>query len=439
MRLPARISRLTPAAALAWLLLTFLVLFPKGGFKVGLVPITWGYILLGLCGPPLLLARLIAFPLKAPLRLLGAAACILPFQVIFLYGALINGIADTGFFVSSLVNFFYLPALFLLLFPWFYPRLDAARIARYFCFCILAAALFGIAMFFYHPIVGSFIEIPYLTVNSADYGEIELRKHIARGVFLKLISTYNNGNLYGVATLILLPLYNALEPKRWKRYTLIVALILTLSRTVWAGLILQELFSLALALRSSIKHFPRVTPGPAIRGAFTVAAMVVLVLLGLLFNAQKLSFLFDQNLGGRAAYLGVLLHPTFLPTQAVGAFIEIVYLGATATFGVVGLLAILLFFASPLILYLAQPARYRSPIQRAALRGLILYAVIAASDGAINLIPVLAFYWFAYMIFLFGWPGEPLAFVPIPPSGSATSSASLRPRPNASSTMEGWI
>ena len=302
MRLPSRVTRLNPATVLAWLLITFLVLFPKGGFKIGSIPITWGYILLALCGPLLLVARLLAFPFREPRRLLGAAVCILPFQAIFLYAAVVNGISEIGIFISSVINFYYLPGVFLLLFPWFYPRLNGPLLARYFRFSILAAALFGIAMFFYHPVVGSYIEIPYLTVNSGDYGEIELYKHIRRGIFLKLISTYNNGNLYGVATLILLPLYNTLEPRRWKRYTLIVALILTLSRTVWAGLILQELFALAITLRTSFKRFPRVTPGPAIRAALTVASMVLLVLLGLLFNAKKLSFLFDQNLGGRASH-----------------------------------------------------------------------------------------------------------------------------------------
>jgi hypothetical protein len=48
----------------------------------------------------------------------------------------------------------------------------------------------------------------------------------------------------------------------------------------------------------------------------------------------------------------------------------------------------------------------QSPVRKAALKGLILYAIVATIDGATNLIPVMAFYWFAYMVFLFGLPGE---------------------------------
>ena len=36
-------------------------------------------------------------------------------------------------------------------------------------------------------------------MNASDYGELEITKNIGRGFFYKLISTYNNGNLYGVA------------------------------------------------------------------------------------------------------------------------------------------------------------------------------------------------------------------------------------------------
>jgi hypothetical protein len=46
-------------------------------------------------------------------------------------------------------------------------------------------------------------------------------------------------------------------------------------------------------------------------------------------------------------------------------------------------------------------------MRRAAFQGLVLYIVLAGMDGALNYIPVMAFYWFAYMVYLFGWPGQP--------------------------------
>ena len=46
----------------------------------------------------------------------------------------------------------------------------------------------------------------------------------------------------------------------------------------------------------------------------------------------------------------------------------------------------------------------KSPYRRAALKGLMLYSFLAWVDGAFNFIPTMAFYWFVYMIYLFGWP-----------------------------------
>ena len=95
--------------------------------------------------------------------------------------------------------------------------LDGERLAHWFRTCVFLAAAWGIFLFFFRPLTGHFIEIPYITVNASDYGELENTKNIARGTLFKLISTYNNGNLYGVATLLLLPLYLQLEPRRFRR------------------------------------------------------------------------------------------------------------------------------------------------------------------------------------------------------------------------------
>jgi len=50
------------------------------------------------------------------------------------------------------------------------------------------------------------IEIPYFTINAADVGEVA-DKYNQRGNIMKLISTYNNGNIFGVCTLMFFPLF----------------------------------------------------------------------------------------------------------------------------------------------------------------------------------------------------------------------------------------
>ena len=407
MNLTLRRRRYPITAVMAWLLMVFLVLFPKGGVKVGVVPLTWGYMLLGLSMVPALPVRLLAMPLRFRLPTLTAAASVLPFLVVFVYSCVANGIDFPGVAVSDVACFLILPLAFLIVYPAFFPRIEGVRLARLFCFCIVATALIGIFLFIYYRITTHLIEIPYLTVNAGDAGEVANTKHIGRGLYIKLISTYNNGNIYGVCILMLLPLFDRLEPKQWKRNSVRLALLLTLSRTVWFGLIMEQALSLLHVALDAAATFPRVIPGPAVRRTLLIGGTFVGVLAALTLSSGTLAFLFDSGLGGRTQSVASLSTVTWLPSVGVNAFVEILYTSALFSYGIVGLLSILLIFGLPVVLFLHDRHRIlASPLRFAAFKGLILYMIVSVSDCAINLIPVMAFYWFIYAVFLEGWPGN---------------------------------
>ncbi|HEY5381869.1 MAG TPA: hypothetical protein VIJ65_06410 [Acidobacteriaceae bacterium] len=415
-----------------WFLVVFLVLFPKGGIKIGPLPVTWGYLFLAFSLLPLAIVRLLAFPLRWPKRVLFALALLMPIQLLFLYAAVFYGVADPSFAFSTVVGLFVLPWIFLLVYPAFLSLIDGDRLSLYLRWSMLLAALWGIFLYFLHPLTGHFVEIPYLTVNAGDYGDIEATKHIARGLFMKLISTYNNGNVYGVATLILLPLYRELEHVRWRRIALLIALLLTLSRTVWVGLVLLEIFPLIALLTWQVWTFPILHLRTAVRRIEVATVTIVLVFGALLFNSLgsgALRFLFDPTAGGRINEIKVVISSriTLLPSQPVSGFLEILYSSAAQGYGWMGLVALVLLLVSPILLLVVQPEALHSRIRRAALQGLILYIVLAGMDGALNYIPVMAFYWFAYMVYLFGWPGRPhgvpashVAHVAEAPAGAAS-------------------
>lgn len=392
--------------AICLLLLLFLVLFPKGGVKAAGTPLTWGYLLLGLTALPAIAVRLIQMRLAFRPSALVAFGATLPFQIVMLYTIKANGVGNAGILASDLSGFVLFPFLFLLIYPAYLPAINPVRFGRYFRFCILAAAIWGIFLFVWRPLFGFYIEIPLLTVNLGDFGQLEATKHIDRGAFYKLISTYNNGNVYGVATLILFPLYKLLERSWWKRNVVRFALALTLSRTVWLGMLIEQLLSTLASLPSMVHSLPRLNPGLARRRLGGLLMTVAVVFLGFVFSVQSLSFLTDSSLGGRQVQFQLFAHPTLLPSVPLSGFAEVMYSSAVLVFGVLGLLAILLIFLSPLLLIALFPRLLRSPTNRAAAKGLILYAIVAVADGATNLIPVLAFYWFTYMIFVYGWPGE---------------------------------
>ena len=388
----------------AWFLMVFLVAFPKGGFKLSFVPITWGYLFFAISAPPALLVRLLALPLRLPRRLIAALALCLPMQILLAYDFILYGSSNYGYALSVLCGIVFLPIIFLLVYAPFLPYIDGIRLSRYFRLCILFAALWGILLFFWHPLTGKFIEIPFLTVNAADYGDIENTKHINRGLFFKLISTYNNGNLYGACTLMFMPMFDRLEHVRWRRYAVKLALLMTLSRTVWAGLIFAEGISVVVLVARQLNTLPRLHLGQAGKRVGALAAVVGLVFLSLLFNANKLSFILDPTLGGRLGMFQGLSDASFLPTLNVNGLQEATYISALQHFGITGFFAFVLMMTSPIILLLFDSSALRSPIRRAALKGLVIYMFVANIDGAYSFLPTTAFFWFGYMIYVFGWP-----------------------------------
>ena len=412
------------------LLVIFLVLFPKGGVKLAGAPLTWGYLVLAVTAVPALVYRMLFLPLRMNAMAMAAMASVVPFELVFLYSYKANGYATLEYLISLLVNFFALPFLFLFVYPMYFPAMNRGRFVRLFCGCVFWAAAYGIFLFFWRPLTGHLIEVPLLTVNLADYGQIELTKHIARGAFLKLISTYNNGNVYGVATLLLLPLYSLLERSRARRLTVRLALLLTLSRTVWAGLVVEQLLSLARPVIEMMLTFPRVNLQRAMKPILFVAGTAMAILAALFASSYSLSFLFDPTLGGRLGEIASLGSSTWLPSLPLNGFAEVLFASALTNYGYVGLATLLLLFLFPVALVVARPALVRDPVRNAAAKGLVLYVIVASSDGATNLIPVMAFYWFVYAVMVSGLPGGaaavkrmPVASEYVPRQGSEAAAA----------------
>lgn len=382
----------------AYCLAVFLVLFPKGGFKLGSIPLTWGYGIVGLAmvlGGPLCLLRSSD---KVRRGTLGAFACLLPLQMLFIYGLLANGVDDWGFAIAHIVNFFVLPLAFFAIFPGFLPKIRMEHLLATVRWLIFLAATYGIFLWVWRLYVGRYIEIPFLTVNVGDVGKLDDKFNSRPDGLFKLISTYNNGNQYGVATLILLPLFDWLESKRWRKLLVRAALILTLSRTVWIGLVLNDAFSMLRTFAPDLLLRLRVRRSSFYRCAGLVA--LAIVVLAMTYLLSGISFLLDPSFGGRTAFLDYMHDLSFLPSKPIGPLWEIVYMSALYMLGYSGLFAVVLLFCSPLILALEFKELRQSQIQMAALQGLVLYIALAAMDGAIDYIPTMAFYWFLWMLLL---------------------------------------
>lgn len=378
---PGARSRIGVFGAATAFLMFYMIALPKGGIKVAGVPLTIGYAFTPLLA---LLAMARGRGLSIPVDRLLA---LLPPVALALWSALvvhINGAESTGSLISYFVSVVYLPFFGLIAFS---PLLlDDRRqlIERTFVWAIRFIVVYGIFLFVFKQTTGRWIEIPYLTVNIADVGQLD-DKLIRRGAFFKLISTYNNGNIFGVCVMLMAPLYCLLEERRILRAALYLALFLTLSRTAWIGMaLLFTIRSLARGVRPSTILYLLISSALAVVIlSFTVTAM-----------GRDMSFLWDRNLGGRIAQLDVLSDMRIIPYEVFTSLPEIAYLGAIKYFGIPGLFLFVAFLAVvPAILWLeGVPFLSLNPAS-ACQQGLLIYMIIACSDAAFGFIPVMMVFW----------------------------------------------
>jgi hypothetical protein len=364
-------------------LVLFLVAFPKGGVAVGGIALTWGYLLLGALGGICVIRLASGAPGKVARLHLLALAALVPFQLVALLSFLWQGAEHLGYTISFLASFFAIPAICLALTSLYVRRVDLDRTLRWLRNAIRFVALYGIFLFFFRLTQGYFIEIPFLTVNLADFGQLE-EKYIDRGGVFKLISTYNNGNLYGICLLLLLPLYQCVERNRVASGAVKFSLLLTLSRTVWAGLLVYELIHRLWLRRIGLRTVALLSA--------SAAALALGIWWALRLMDLDLEFLFDAGLGNRLVQFQDAF--AILPHKPFVGIAEMVYLSVLDTFGAVGLSALIVGLSAPVAMYFLQlTPGGASDYRRSLVAGLIVYLFVAASDGAILLIPVMALYW----------------------------------------------
>lgn len=414
MNYPGQYDREKSYKLAVFFLTVFVIYFPKGGIKIGSIPITWGYLVI-------FIVALLTFPRFilnirkfnfSPSRWITIFS-LLPFQSLVILSFLLNGVESIGFGISLFVSVIFFPFAFLVLFSKYMDEMSFNFLFVMVRRGVTFIAVFGILLFFYKLYTGSFLEIPFLTVNYDDVGELE-EKNIDRGGIFKLISTYNNGNIYGVCVLMLLPLYEFLEKSKLKKILVKTSLILTLSRTVWIGLIIYELMKIVfiskLPLSQRLIFIPRFFNKLKIRknDAFSILffilgifLLVVAIFYMTFFIGRNSSFLFDKDLGGRADQLTAIHHITLYPEKKFSQVAEIVYVSIMDSFGFLGLLLFLLAMFVPIFYGFLRRMPYGASLyKKSILCGLTIYLVLAFSDGAFLYIPVMAIYWFLLALLL---------------------------------------
>lgn len=368
---------------IVFLLAVFLlVVIPKGGFKIAGIPITWGYLYLGFLSVLSLFIIGFKSQFKVPNKAFIAYVATLPFVAYFTLHLLINGYQGSlGNLISFYVSFAFLPLLFYIFLSSFLKKINTAYMANIISQAVFIVALYGIFLFVYKQVVGHFLEIPYLTVNAGDLGELDSSKFNQRGSVSKLISTYNNGNIFGVCTLMLFPVFYQNTKSKIKIITVVLALLLTLSRTVWIGLIFYFLFLYRNQVLKLVKVY--------LLGGLLLLFLGSIIMTRYFQYGSLGGFILDSNLGGRILQIRKSNEITFFGSTVYNAIEEIVYLSIFKQFGLVGLALFCLSFFTPIYLFLKTKNN-----NFIYFMGVITYLFVCLSDGCILLIPTLAFFYF---------------------------------------------
>lgn len=367
---------------LFFLAVLLLVILPKGGIKIAGIPLTWGYLYLGF------LLILSAFVIGSKYRFAVNSKhfmCLIatiPFVVYFSLHLLIFGYdGSMGNFIAFYISFVFLPFLFYIIFGYFLARINIDYIEKLISNAVFIVALYGIFLFIYKQYTGHFLEIPYITVNAGDLGELAGSKFNRRGSVSKLISTYNNGNIFGVCTLMLFPVFYRRSTSKFKIFIVILALILTLSRTVWIGLI----FYFLLNYRNKLQQLAKVYLAGAV-----LLFLISSFLMTRYFQYGSLEgFILDSNLGGRILQIRKINEITLFGNVPYKIIEEIVYLSIFRQLGIVGLLLFCVSFFAPV--YIFFQTRNNNQVY---LLGILTYLFICFSDGCMLLIPTLVFFYF---------------------------------------------
>ena len=351
------------------------------------IPITWGYILLIGISILMIPQHLIEIGKKPSVRLsYKGFFLILPFALTIVTTFSLFGIAVLGLGVSIFLSFSVIPFIFIVLLREEIGRHINSVIRELFIVTIPIVVIYGLLGFLYTFLTGNYFEIPFLTVNGDQVGEL-MNKHNNRGGLIKLMSTYNNGNIFGICMLLLAPLYFNFETRLIFRLLFRLGLALTLSRTVWIGWTIFEL-SIGMSGKWTLIN------------AFKLLIVGVLLVTSVLVLAEMMGWdnavLFDRELGGRSEKFDLVQTVGLFPNKAFNPDSEIVYYQIVLDFGIIGLILFLLAFFGPAIT--AGFLKPRNPQVngqwQAAMLAVRLYWVVCLSDGAIFLIPVMAFYWF---------------------------------------------
>lgn len=226
----------------------FNIWFPKAGIKLTGIPLTVGNVFFAI--------TFLFWILKKVMngRIIINKTSYIIFALIiysFIKFMLIGNFTNNIGYIIPLVVY---PLIFIIAYDIIDTKEKLEKIIKVICLGFFFTSIYALLQYIFGI---EKICIPGLTVNLSDYitygskWYLQKNNNNSSGIGTKIISTFQNGNLYGVNTLIIYPIvYNFFKNKN-KNFLMyfslalfVICVFLSLSRSCWLGIVLFMLFGI---------------------------------------------------------------------------------------------------------------------------------------------------------------------------------------------------
>lgn len=228
----------------------FNIWFPKAGIKLSGIPLTVGNVFLAITFFFWTMKKVMNRRMK--INKIGYILIILMLYSLIKY-LLIGGFVKNIGYIIPLVVY---PLMFIIAYDTIDTKEKLQKVIKVICFGFFFICIYALLQYVFGI---EKVCIPGLTVNLSDYTAYGANWYLQKNnnnsseIGTKIISTFQNGNLYGVNALLIYPIVYGYLKKENRSFLIYVSLalfaicvFLSLSRSCWLGIILFMLFGIFL-------------------------------------------------------------------------------------------------------------------------------------------------------------------------------------------------
>lgn len=225
----------------------FNIWFPKAGIKLSGIPLTIGNILLAILFGFWLLKKIRQGHIT--IHKISYLLVLLMIYSLIRYIIIGNILTNVGYIIPLVIY----PLIFFIAYDLIDSKQKEEKIVKIICGGFLFICIYALLQYIFGI---EKVCIPGLTVNLSDYLKYGSTWYLQKnnnnsGVGTKIISTFQNGNLYGVNTLLIFPIVYQYYKEKNKNIIVYISLalfvlcvFLSLSRSCWLGIALFMLFGI---------------------------------------------------------------------------------------------------------------------------------------------------------------------------------------------------